>query len=229
MAGCYDVPLLAGELSEGFNPQPAIWPAATGSRPALANVLRAFQSPAGHMAGCYTGIVGRLYDGSTEFQSPAGHMAGCYLPKGDTTTLTKFQSPAGHMAGCYASCRSLPRAWPSFNPQPAIWPAATAPQSSKVTGGRRFNPQPAIWPAATCPARRATSTRPRFQSPAGHMAGCYTLDAISCQDNGEFQSPAGHMAGCYRRPGRSRQRRQCFNPQPAIWPAATGFPREDGQ
>jgi len=48
------------------------------------------------------------------------------------------------------------------------------------------------------------SAEKQFQSPAGHMAGCYFGLSWSCGLQSLFQSPAGHMAGCYVEHSRAR-------------------------
>ena len=62
--------------------------------------------------------------------------------------------------------------------------------------------QPCGWPL---PSLAATwSAEKQFQSPAGHMAGCYFGLSWSCGLQSLFQSPAGHMAGCYVEHSRAR-------------------------
>ena len=96
-----------------------------------------------------------------------------------TSGALKFQSSAGHVAGC-KSCEAQSRAVQlniSFNPQPATLPAASS----------------------TGPDRGASGMR-------------------------RFQSSAGHVAGCKRRRPRSSTADASFNPQPATLPAASAWP-----
>ncbi len=184
---------------EGFNPQPAPWPAAGRAQLRIAGQhgVSIPSRPRGRLqdarrtsacdrpTACFNPqpapwpAAGHSYhsavsNGPSMFQSPAGPVAGCRPTVWtDGSSCYWFQSPAGPVAGCRSRGCTSRRGCSRFNPQPAPWPAA--------------GPRPRLSFSLLLLA---------FQSPAGPVAGCRQVRSLGLMWMGMFQSPAGPVAGC---------------------------------
>ena len=187
-----------------FNPHPAFWPDATMVAPDVPQRLRVsiLIRPEGRMQ--HSLVAGRrcAFHRVSILIRPEGrmqHQFG-YLRAAHHLRVSILIRPSGRMqpAGwCWTNPASS-----SFNPHPAFWPDATPTDSGQAMAGKGFNPHPAFWPDATA-APPPKTTRLRFQSSSGLLAGC----------NREFR--ASGKPTC------------CFNPHPAFWPDATPLEAND--
>ena len=244
MAGCYWTRLTLTRWVTCFNPQPAIWPAATEGRPypRAGGGVSIPSRPYGRLLRPATGAVATLRGVSIPSR-PYGRLLLHGGPFAHWTVAVSIPSrPYGRLLPTTRGHSTITTI--RFNPQPAIWPAATRAPRINVQSGDGFNPQPAIWPAATgqrCGLGRgrrvSIPSRPygrllrrRWCTPPGHRHvsipsrpyGRLLLNidrpraparavSIPSRPYGRlllgtgsgftaipwFQSPAGHMAGCY--------------------------------
>ena len=143
------------------------------------------------------------------------------------------------------SAASAPRC--GFNPQPATLPAASSVGGTRARASRspvsilsrprcrlqagrrgglpsgcRFQSSAGHVAGCKVSRLRAMAREVKFQSSAGHVAGCKSSAATPPRTGRcRFQSSAGHVAGCKPAGCRSPDSRSySFNPQPATLPAA---------